>query len=333
MTKKGVLLCSVAVLSALLTYGIQATWRSPDTLPAEDSIAFRMAGVTQDVMVQGEDRQEQVTLPDNAQDGTQAVAEVKPATPTRETDKTAPVATTERAPETPRTRVTADRSGTTRQRLNTAKPAPEPAPQPKQKEQPAGNTVITETYIVKQGDTLWTISQAVGVPMPELLKANNLTEQSTIYTGMSLSLPKHQVAPKETAGPQYGELLDWWTEAQYVWPIGKNALIVDLRTGKSFMVRRSYGAFHADVEPLTAQDTAIIKEIWGGWSWATRPVIVEVDGRRLAASANGMPHSIQSITDNNFNGHFCIHFLNSTRHKDNLMQADHQQNVRTAAGQ
>ena len=117
-----------------------------------------------------------------------------------------------------------------------------------------------------------------------------------------------------------------------MWPIGTDALVTDLATGKSLHVKRSYGAFHADVEPLTAADSATMKAIWGGWSWATRPVVVEVNGRRIAASSHAMPHSIQTITDNDFDGHFCIHFLNSTRHSDNHTQHDHQENVRRAAG-
>lgn len=197
---------------------------------------------------------------------------------------------------------------------------------------PAKRSVTYEDYTVRAGDTLWTISQDQGIPLPELLKTNNLTENSSISPGMILSIPRHQIPQRETPGERYGELLDWWTEAQYLWPIGQNARIIDFETGQSFMVRRSYGAFHADVEPLTAEDTRIMQQIWSGWSWRTRPVIVEINGRRLAASANGMPHSIQTITNNNFNGHFCIHFQNSTRHKDNLQQADHQQNVLTAAG-
>ncbi|NLZ92975.1 MAG: LysM peptidoglycan-binding domain-containing protein [Firmicutes bacterium] len=195
-----------------------------------------------------------------------------------------------------------------------------------------GPSVTYTTYTVKQGDTFWLISQKVGIPMPELIKANNMNENTPLYAGMTLTVPQHHIPIKSTPGPQYGELLDWWTEAKYVWPIGTNAKVTDLATGKSFNVRRSYGAFHADVEPLTLADSTTMKEIWGGWSWATRPVFVEVNGRRIAASASAMPHDIQSITDNGFEGHFDIHFLNSTRHKDNLMQADHQENVRRAAG-
>jgi LysM repeat protein len=189
------------------------------------------------------------------------------------------------------------------------------------------------THTVARGDTFWGLSIKYGIPMSELLKVNNMTEKTALSVGMKLSVPVYQIRVKSTPGPQYGEFLDWWTEAQYVWPIGKDARIIDFETGKSFMARRTVGAFHADVEPLTASDSQIMFEIWGGWSWATRPVLVEVDGRRIAASSHAMPHSIQTITNNNFRGHFCIHFLNSTRHKDNLQQSDHQRNVRTAAGQ
>jgi LysM repeat protein len=192
--------------------------------------------------------------------------------------------------------------------------------------------VTYTTYKVQQGDTFWNIAEKAGIPMPELLEINNMKDTTVLYVGMTLSVPQYDIPKKSTPGPQYGELLDWWTEVQYIWPIGVEARVIDFATGKSFNVRRSYGAFHADVEPLSTADSAKMKEIWGGWSWTTRPVIVEVNGRRIAASSHAMPHSIQTITDNGFNGHFCIHFLNSTRHKDNLMQADHQKNIRTAAG-
>jgi LysM repeat protein len=178
------------------------------------------------------------------------------------------------------------------------------------KEAAAGGSpkVTYTTYKVQQGDTFWNIAEKVGIPMPELLEINNMKDTTVLYVGMTLSVPQYDIPSKSTPGPKYGELLDWWTEVQYIWPIGVEARVIDLTTGKSFNVRRSYGAFHADVEPLSTTDSAKMKEIWGGWSWTTRPVIVEVNGRRIAASSHAMPHSIQTIPDNGFDGHFCIHF-------------------------
>lgn len=243
-------------------------------------------------------------------------------------------------PAAPRT--IASRTGTREAKEQTAelpvKETPTPAEEPAvQLAEPAAaqteRSVTYTTHTVVRGETFWNVSIKYGIPMHELLSVNKMTEKTPLNIGMEQKIPIHHVPTKETPGPQFGELVDWWTEAQYLWPIGKDARIVDFQTGKSFMVRRTVGAFHADVEPLTSADTQVMHEIWSGWSWATRPVIVEVDGRRLAASSNGMPHSIQTIRNNGFNGHFCIHFLNSTRHKDNLQQANHQRNVKTAAGQ
>src|SRR5690606_32806376 len=100
-----------------------------------------------------------------------------------------------------------------------------------------------------------------------------------------------------------------------------------------FRIKRTIGANHADCEPLTAQDAAVLKQVWGGaYSWKERAGIIEVGGRRLAASRSSMPHGIEYIADNNFNCHFDVHFRNSTRHADGLVTAAHQEQVRRAAG-
>ena len=151
------------------------------------------------------------------------------------------------------------------------------------------------------------------------------------------------------------ELLDWWKSARNVFPTGSTAEVTDLYTGKSFMVKRTGGTNHADSEALTKEDTLTIKSIWGGFSWDRRPVIVEINGRRLAASMSAMPHAgldsapanayvkkrsggygsgvnYDSVKGNNMNGHFDIHFLNSTRHMDNKRDPEHQAAIIKAAG-
>jgi hypothetical protein len=87
------------------------------------------------------------------------------------------------------------------------------------------------------------------------------------------------------------------------------------------------------VQPLTAFDTAVMREIYGGrWSWARRPVLVEVGGHRLAASMNGMPHGAGSIGGNDFPGHFCIHFLLSEVHRSGRVDPQHLLAILAAAG-
>ncbi|WFD11076.1 muramidase family protein [Tepidibacter hydrothermalis] len=194
------------------------------------------------------------------------------------------------------------------------------------------STITYETHTVKSGETTWSISIDYGIPMQELLDVNGLTQNSQLSIGQELTIPVHNIAVKETMGSQYGEYLDWWTEAQYIIAINDVAKVTDIETGKTFMVKRTIGANHADCEPLTSNDTAIAKQIWGGYSWNTRAILVEVDGRKIAGSMSFMPHSVQYIYDNNFEGHFDIHFLNSTRHKDGLVDENHQEKIRIAAG-
>ncbi|MGI6706606.1 MAG: peptidoglycan-binding domain-containing protein [Clostridia bacterium] len=123
-----------------------------------------------------------------------------------------------------------------------------------------------------------------------------------------------------------------WSKANQYFPLKSKAKVTDVATGKSFWVYRMGGTHHADVEPLTANDTAIMKSIYGGkWSWARRAIIVEINGRKMAASMNGMPHGSQTIHNNNFNGQFCIHFLGSTTHGSGKVDPDHQAMVKKAA--
>jgi LysM repeat protein len=217
-------------------------------------------------------------------------------------------------------------------------PAPKPVTQDQPQAQPEPTKsdkpwVEISTYNVVKGDTPWSVSIAHGIPMDEFLRVNNLNSSSQLQIGQVVKIPVHHIPVTETPGVQYGEYLDWFEAAQYLFPINAVAKVTDFETGRSFMVKRTIGAFHSDTEPLTAADTAIIKEVWGGsFSWKVRPVIVEVNGRRIAASMASMPHSIESITNNDFTGHFDIHFRNSLRHKDNQIDPSHQAAIKIAAG-
>lgn len=119
------------------------------------------------------------------------------------------------------------------------------------------------------------------------------------------------------------EVLDWATASQ-VMPRGSVATILDVYTGRRFQIKRTFGTNHADIEALTTRDTQIIKEIWGGFSWERRPVIVEFNGRCLAASIAGMPHagdSLDAIKGNGMSGVIDLHFRGSKRHKEGNIAA------------
>jgi hypothetical protein len=130
----------------------------------------------------------------------------------------------------------------------------------------------------------------------------------------------------------YGEFLTW-EEARQYFNKYSSATVIDLDTGQQFNVQRRGGSSHADVQPLTAEDTATMKAIYDGkWSWKRRAVIVELEnGRKIAASMNGMPHGQGAIVGNNFRGHFCIHFRDSTTHGSRKVDLAHQMMVWKAA--
>lgn len=196
------------------------------------------------------------------------------------------------------------------------------------------NPYVTYTkHTIKSGDDVWKLSLEYGVPMYELLDVNKISENTILNIGDVVTIPVHNVPIKSTPGSKYGEYLDWWTEAQYVVPIGAEFTVADFETGKRFKTKRTIGANHADCEPLTKTDADIMKAVWGGnYSWDRRPAVIEYEGRKIAASVASEPHSIQYIKDNDFSGHFDIHFANSTRHKDGEIDWKHQANIKRAAG-
>ncbi len=131
----------------------------------------------------------------------------------------------------------------------------------------------------------------------------------------------------------YGKLMEW-NEARNL--VGRKSLftITDLESGLSFRVQRRAGSDHADVQPLTREDSKTMKRIYGGkWSWQRRAIVVGKDGARIAASMNGMPHGGDGIPDNGFKGHFCVHFLGSTSHRSDTPDPAHQLMVHKAGGE
>ncbi len=132
---------------------------------------------------------------------------------------------------------------------------------------------------------------------------------------------------------QYGEFLSW-EEVNKLFPKYGKVKVVDLKTGQHFMVQRRGGTYHADVQPLTAQDTQVMKKIYNDkWSWKRRAIIVELDnGRKIAGSMNGMPHGLGNIKENEFDGHFCIHFKDSKTHCSRKVDTAHQLMIWKSAG-
>ena len=135
----------------------------------------------------------------------------------------------------------------------------------------------------------------------------------------------------ESAPEEYvTERLDWFANGTSTIPKGAVFTVKDVKTGKTFQCKRWSGANHLDAEPLTKEDTAVMKSIYGKWSWKRRAVLVKYNGHVYAASMNGMPHGTSTIKKNDFDGHFCIHFYGSKTHGTQRVDKTHQNCVNTA---
>ena len=117
---------------------------------------------------------------------------------------------------------------------------------------------------------------------------------------------------------------------------GKNAKLTDLRTGKSLNIYIQSTGSHADVEPLTAADTTTLCSIYGVGApsqitYERRPMLITVGNNiQFVCSIYGEQHGSDTISNNNFAGQFCLHFLNSKTHGTDRVDKDHQQAIKDA---
>lgn len=117
------------------------------------------------------------------------------------------------------------------------------------------------------------------------------------------------------------QLLHWFDDVKPTLKNGQNLIAYAPDTGISWTLRIMSRGNHADVEPLTAADTAAMFQAFGNKeSWGPKVVYIKLpDGRWSIASTHNVAHGSQTISDNNFDGQNCVHFL---RDMDECKQND-----------
>lgn len=190
-------------------------------------------------------------------------------------------------------------------------------------------TKVTGTYgaitrvAVQEFQKMANLSPADGVAGPDTLKLlydpNNKIKKAV----------KVPIKPADFKGRV--QMVDWWKGGSKVLKrSGGTATLTDVRTGKSFKIRRYAGSSHSDVTPMTANDTAIFKSIVGKWNWGRRAVWVTIGTKVYAGSINCMPHAPDHNKSDNFPGHICLHFKNSKTHGGNRVDPEHQRMIQYA---
>ena len=123
-----------------------------------------------------------------------------------------------------------------------------------------------------------------------------------------------------------------WKKVNDILPNESKFVIIDVESGLAFKVQRRAGTQHADVQPLTKEDTQIMKKIYQNqWSWKRRAIIVLIEDQMIAASMHGMPHGAGALP-NDFPGHFCVHFSGSITHRLKNEDLSHKLMILKAAG-
>ena len=97
----------------------------------------------------------------------------------------------------------------------------------------------------------------------------------------------------------------------------KNATLTDLETGLTFNIYvQSTNKNHADVEPLSASDTATMCRIYGVSTsadipWNRRAMVLTIGKYQFVCSVYGEEHGQDDVSGNNYSGQFCVHFKDS----------------------
>ena len=125
------------------------------------------------------------------------------------------------------------------------------------------------------------------------------------------SKPAASTSQKTTVTPSAARVqyANWYEKVKSVARSYPYATVYDFATGISWQVHIFSLGAHADYEPVTANDTARMEKVFNGNTWNPRAVwVIFSDGSIYIGSTHSMPHEVQHVRDNNFNGHSCLHF-------------------------
>ena len=121
-----------------------------------------------------------------------------------------------------------------------------------------------------------------------------------------------------------------WEVVDLLMEYDKPYKLIDLESGVEIYIQRTGGTNHAEIETINEENTIILKEALGGYSYNRRPCYLQLnDNLYVSASLSSYPHGYNEI-DNNLGGHLCLHFKNSKTHSTNISDKSHQKAIKKA---
>ncbi len=135
---------------------------------------------------------------------------------------------------------------------------------------------------------------------------------SSAVTGDTQFTTPAPVKATEVPSTSQLKLMHWYNEVKPVLKGQRSIYVYEPASGYGFTLHLYSLGRHADVEPMTAQDTANMMAAWGNkvyWEPVKFVYVKLPNGVWTVATMHNVAHGGQSIKTNNFDGQNCIHFL------------------------
>jgi peptidoglycan hydrolase-like protein with peptidoglycan-binding domain len=178
--------------------------------------------------------------------------------------------------------------------------------------------LITLGYLSGSADGIFGPSTYLALKAFQL--RNNLASDGIAGTITLALLDKQNAVPAAGSTPPVSgsftapsasevRFANWYTEIRSRARTMPDVIIYDYVTGLHYKLHIFSLGKHADAEPPTAQDTAVMNQIIGENNWTAHAVwVIFSDGRVYMASTHSHGHEVDHTSGNALTGHVCIHF-------------------------
>lgn len=144
--------------------------------------------------------------------------------------------------------------------------------------------------------------------LTKLYSSSAVREKAGVTPAPVTPTPKPKTA---FTAPRAAEVrfANWYTEIRSRARAMPDVVIYEPISGIHYNLHMFSFGKHADAEPPTAEDTALMYQAIGNNSWTAKPVwVIFSDGRVYMASTHSHGHEVDHTSGNNLEGHVCIHF-------------------------